>query len=130
MEVIVALGVFAVLASAVASIALDSLRTAGDNRERVRASSLAAEEVERVRAQFRSSPASIAANCLTRPNPVTVGTERYTLACASSWLDAARQPGPLVNAATAGAVLRVEVSVRWPALGLDRPAVISTTVLS
>lgn len=125
-EIIVSFAIFAVLATAVASIAVGSLRTAGDNRERVRAATLAAEKVERVRAEFRRSPTGALAICAGLPE-VPEGAQEYTLRCTSRWVNAA---GTTVNAATSGAVLLVEVKASWPGLRAGRPPVINTTVLS
>ncbi len=94
MEIVIAIAIFSVLAIAAATMAIDSLHTAGDNRERVRAANLAAEEVERVRAQFNVARGGVNSNCLTRAAEVDFGDGRYTLACTATWLDASRVAGP------------------------------------
>ncbi|GAA0635584.1 hypothetical protein GCM10009547_44670 [Sporichthya brevicatena] len=130
-EIIVALSVFAVLAVACVTIAIDSLHTAGDNRDRVRAANLASAEIERSRALFRVSKGSIPETTVTTTKNVDgIG---YTVERRATWLDTAGRDahpntGVSYTAAT-GSVLRIEVAVRWPALG-DRPPVINTTVLS
>ncbi len=129
-EIIVALSVFAVLAVACATMAIDSLHTAGDNRDRVRAASLASAEIERTRAVFRGSRSSVPETTETTTESVEGNT--YTLVRRATWIDTtgaeASAAGVSYTAAT-GSALRVEVSVTWPQLG-DRPPVINTTVLS
>lgn len=131
MEIVVAMGVFAVLALAAASSAIHSLGTSADNRGRVQATSVATEEVERVRAQFNTARGAIGSNCLTRAPVVVLADGRYTIACKATWLDASRNPGPAGSPLTAatGSILRVEVSVTWPNMGGVKP-VINSTLLS
>lgn len=125
-----ALGVFAVLAVACATMAIDSLGVAGDNRERVRAASLASAEIERTRAVFRSSRSSIPET--TAVTPTLIDGNSYTVTRTTTWVDAEGDPatdaGVSYTAAT-GTALLVEVRVSWPDLG-TRPPVINTTVLS
>ena len=129
-EIIVALSVFAVLAVACATMAIDSLGVAGDNRERVRAANLASTEIERTRAAFRASRSSVPETTVV--NPTMVDGDSYTVARTTTWVDADGDPatdaGVSYTAAT-GTSLLVEVRVTWPALG-TRPPVINTTVLS
>ncbi len=129
MEIVVAVGVFGVLAVACAGVAIDSLGTAGDNRERVRAANLASAEIERTRAQFRASAGNVPETLVV--TPATVDGNLYTVRRTATWLDLAgadNLAGISYTAAT-GDALRVEVRVSWPDLG-DRPPVINTTVLS
>lgn len=128
-EIIVALSVFAVLAVAAATMAIDSLGVAGDNRERVRAASLASAEVERTRALFRTSRSSVPETTVV--TSTLVDGNRYRVEREATWVDAAGNDangGTSYTAAT-GTALVVEVRVSWPDLG-DRPPVINTTVLS
>ena len=129
-EIIVALGVFAVLAVACATMAIDSLGVAGDNRERVRAANLASAEIERTRAVFRASRSSVPETTVV--SPTLVDGNSYTVARTTTWVDADGDPatdaGVSYTAAT-GTGLLVEVRVSWPALGTRTP-VINTTVLS
>lgn len=130
MEIVVAVGVFGVLAVACAGVAIDSLGTAGDNRERVRAANLASAEIERTRAQFRVSPGNVPETLVV--TPTTVDGNLYTVRRTATWLDLAgvdATPAGVSYTAATGAALRVEVRVSWPALGA-RPPVINTTVLS
>lgn len=128
-EIIVALSVFAVLAVACATMAIDSLGVAGDNRERVRAANLASAEIERTRAVFRSSRGSVSETPATTTK--TVDGNSYTVQRFATWLDTAGNDalGGVSYTAATGSALRVEVRVTWPGLG-DRPPVINTTVLS
>ncbi|MGQ0626163.1 MAG: type IV pilus modification PilV family protein [Sporichthyaceae bacterium] len=130
-EIIVALGVFLTFAIAGTTVALDSLGTAGDNRDRVRATSLATAEIERTRAQFRISAGNIVEGVTVTAALLDGNT--YTVEREAAWVDGA---GALVHpvsglsyTAATGDSLLVEVRIRWPGLG-SRPPVISTTVLS
>lgn len=129
-EIVVALSVFAVLAVACTTMAIDSLGVAGDNRERVRAASLASAEIERTRAVFRASRSGVPETTVVEPTLVDGST--YTVARTTTWVDADGDPatdaGVSYTAAT-GTSLLVEVRVSWPGLG-SRPPVINTTVLS
>ena len=128
-EIIVALSVFAVLAVAAATMAIDSLGVAGDNRERVRAAGLATAEVERTRALFRTSRSSVPETTVVTSTLVDGNT--YRVEREATWVDAAGNDaigGTSYTAAT-GSALLVEVRVSWADLG-NRPPVINTTVLS
>jgi prepilin-type N-terminal cleavage/methylation domain-containing protein len=130
MEIMVALSVFAVLAVACATMAIDSLGVAGDNRERVRAANLASAEIERTRAVFRAARGSVPETTVV--SPTVVDGNSYSVARTTTWVDAEGDPatdaGVSYTAAT-GTALLVEVRVSWPDLG-TRPPVINTTVLS
>ncbi|MGQ0631804.1 MAG: type IV pilus modification PilV family protein [Sporichthyaceae bacterium] len=129
-EIIVALGVFLTFAIAGTAVALDSLGTAGDNRDRVRATSLATAEIERTRAQFRISAGNVVEGLVSVQAPVDGNT--YSVEREATWVDGsgadANSSGISYTAATGDSLL-VEVRVRWPGMG-TRPPVISTTVLS
>ncbi|MGQ0465202.1 MAG: type IV pilus modification PilV family protein [Sporichthyaceae bacterium] len=129
MEVVVALGVFSLIATAGAGTMIKSLNTSADNRERVRAASLADQEIERTRAAFRVSPASVLDD-LDAAYDVGVEGDLYSVVRDVTWLnkDGTTVGGPFD--ATTGELLRVEVRVRWQSLDAARPAVINTTVLS
>lgn len=126
-EVVVSLGVFAVIAAAGAAVMVDALRTAGDNRERVRAASLADQEIEKTRAAFRVAPATLADGNAT----ADIEGNLYTVERDVTWLSAAGSTVCGVTPCTAvtGDSLLVEVRVSWPGLG-ERSPVINTTVLS
>ncbi len=129
MEIVVSLGVFAVIATAGAGSLIKTMNTSADNRERVRAANLADQEIERTRAVFRSAPATIADD-LDAAYDTPVEGELYSVVRDVTWLnkDGTTVGGPFN--ATNGELLRVEVRVRWPGLSATRPAVINTTVLS
>ncbi|HUR74271.1 MAG TPA: prepilin-type N-terminal cleavage/methylation domain-containing protein [Sporichthya sp.] len=129
-EIIVALSVFAVLAVACATMAINSLHTAGDNRDRVRAANLASAEIERTRAAFRVAKGSVS-EVTAMSYPVVDGLN-YTVKRRATWLDTAghdANSGGVSYTAATGSSLRVEVFVSWPTMG-GRPPVINTTVLS
>ena len=56
METVVAIAVFAVIASAALAMLIHALGTQGDDRQRVPAASLAAQEIERVRGLMQTTP--------------------------------------------------------------------------
>lgn len=116
------------IATAGAAVMIDTLRTSSDNRERVRAASLADQEIERTRAAFRVSPASVVDD-LDAAFDVPVEGEMYSVVRDVTWLNknGTTVGGPFT--VTTGEQLLVEVRVRWNGLG-TRPAVINTTVLS
>jgi prepilin-type N-terminal cleavage/methylation domain-containing protein len=129
MEIVVAMAVFAVFALACATMAIDSLHTSGSNRDRVRAANLAAQEVELVRAEFRSGPSGVALN--PTPTTKTVGSEAYTVQRHGQWLGpeptlAALTPVGLPYTALTGTVLRVDITVTWPNMGGVKPVINST----
>lgn len=129
-EIVVALTVFAVLAVACATIAIDSLGIAGDNRERVRAANLASAEIERTRAVFRASRSGVPETTVV--SPTLVDGNSYTVARTTTWVDAdgdAATDGGVSYTAATGAALLVEVRVSWADLGTRAP-VINTTLLS
>lgn len=124
-----ALGVFSLIATAGAGSMIKTLHTSKDNRERVRAANLADQEIERTRAAFRASPASVVDD-LDAAYDTPVEGEQYSVVRDVTWLN---KSGTTVGGpfdATSGELLRVEVRVRWQSLGTARPAVINTTVLS
>lgn len=127
-EIIVALSVFAAIAVAGVSIAIDSLGVTGDNRERVRAANIASAEIEQARAIFRTSRGGLPETTVVSSKLVDGST--FTVQRTATWIDAAGSAGPggSYTAAT-GSALRIEVRVSWPDLG-DRTPVINSTVLS
>lgn len=128
-EIIVSLGVFAVLASAGAAVMIDALHTSRDNRERVRAANLADQEIERSRATFRVSSAGVLDRSFSE---VSAEGHTYQVKRDVTWMNQSGSPvgdGTTPRAAVLGDTLLVEVKVVWSGLG-ERPAVINTTVLS
>lgn len=122
------LGVFAALASAGAAVMIDTLHTARDNRERVRAANVADQEIERTRAKFRVSPASVAPGSLSSTVPVEA--QDYSVIREVTLLDKDGVSVSRPYSARLGDRVVVEVRVRWQGLDADRPAVINSTVLS
>ncbi|MGQ0846215.1 MAG: type IV pilus modification PilV family protein [Sporichthyaceae bacterium] len=129
MEVVVSLGVFALIATAGAGSLIKTMNTSADNRERVRAANLADQEIEKTRAAFRTAPATVVDD-LDAGYDVSVEGEAYSVVRDVTWLN---KNGTTVGGpfdATTGELLRVEVRVRWQSLEAGRPSVINTTVLS
>lgn len=124
-----ALGVFSVIATAGAGSMIKTLRTSQDNTERVRAANLADQEIERTRAAFRASPASVVDD-LDAAYDAPVEGELYSVVRDVTWLNTSGTTVGGPYTAVTGELLRVEVRVRWQSLGAGRPAVINTTVLS
>ena len=129
MEIVVALGVFAMIATSGAAVMFDSMNTSRDNRERVRAANLADQEIERTRAAVRVAPAPIVDD-LDASYDTPVEGQMFSVVRDVTWLnkDGTTVGGPYD--ATTGDMLLVEVRVRWPKLEENRPAVINSTVLS
>lgn len=128
MEVIVALGVFSLIATAGVGSMIKTMATSQDNKERVRAANLADQEIEKTRAQYRVAPAAVVSD-LDPSFDTPVEGMRYSVVRTVTWLDRDGLATPGLNA-TNGKLLRVEVRVRWQSLKTGRPAVINTTVLS
>lgn len=124
----VSLGVFAMIATAGAAVMFDAMHTSRDNRERVRAASLADQEIEKTRATFRVSPTAVVDD-LDAAYDVPVEGQMYSVVRDVTWLNknGTTVGGPYT--AITGDQMLVEVRVRWSGLG-SRPAVINTTVLS
>jgi prepilin-type N-terminal cleavage/methylation domain-containing protein len=132
MEVVVSLGVFAVIATAGAGSLIKTMNTSADNRERVRAANLAGEEIEKTRAAFRVAPATVVDDldaAYDVPVDLDGTTQLYSVVRDVTWLNGSGIAAPGLDA-TNGELLRVEVRVRWQSLEPGRPAVINTTVLS
>jgi type II secretory pathway pseudopilin PulG len=136
-EIVIALTVLMVLATAVSITLLDGLQISKLGRQRVAASNLAAREAEIVRNQFSSSDASALAvaaagavdnaNPLSGSGPSVVDGTAYTVHRDVQWLptgngDSACDGGSLVNHPS----LRVTVSVTWPDMGSAKPVRVET----
>jgi prepilin-type N-terminal cleavage/methylation domain-containing protein len=139
-EIVVAMTVLMVLASAVGITLINGLGVSKDSRQRVAAANLAARELEIVRNQFSSSAdAALAvanmgnvsnANPIAAAGPSVLDGTAYTVQRDVQWL-------PIGNGASAcdgGSLvehpsLRVKVSVTWPHMRTTRP-VVSETLLT
>jgi type II secretory pathway pseudopilin PulG len=136
-EIVIALTVLMVLATAVSITLLDGLQISKLGRQRVAASNLAAREAEIVRNQFSSSDAGALAvaaagavdnaNPLSGSGPSRVDGTAYTVHRDVQWLptgngDSACDGGSLVNHPS----LRVTVSVTWPDMGSAKPVRVET----
>ncbi len=138
-EVIVALTVFALTATAVLVMMLSSLRTSRANRGRVAAANLAAREIEIVRGQFSSpalGPKTIALGQVVDPNPLPGGTEGqplvvdhtpYTVTRTAEWQSQGATSSPCDGGASGQlAYLHVTVTVTWPRMDGVTPVTSST----
>ncbi|WP_448060695.1 prepilin-type N-terminal cleavage/methylation domain-containing protein [Cellulomonas hominis] len=142
-EVVVAVVVLGILASAVLAIILATQSAGVTNRNRVAAANLATRELELVRDEFTRSddaPLEIAdAGTLTNPHPLdgqvageplVIDGTRYTVVRSVGWNvtgtgDSACAGGALVVYPTLG----VTVTVTWPNMGSVQP-VVATAVLA
>jgi type II secretory pathway pseudopilin PulG len=136
-EIVVALTVLMVLATAVSITLLDGLQISKLGRQRVAASNLAAREAEIVRNKFSSSDAdalSVAsagavnnANPLSGSGPSIVDGTAYTVHRDVQWMPtgngvSACDGGGLVNHPS----LRLTVTVTWPGMGSAKPVRVET----
>src|SRR5882762_5123380 len=77
-ESMVAMGILAVIATAAAAMLMHALGVTGSDRQRVRAASLAAQEIERVRGLMQSNPSAIAQSDGSR-TATTISPTLFTL---------------------------------------------------
>lgn len=141
-EVVVAVVVLGILASAVLAVVLQSQAVSAGNRSRVAAANLAAREIDLVREEFfrsDTSPVALeAAGLVTNPHPLPGGTAgqplvvdgtAYTVKRDSQWNltgngQSACEGGSLVVYPT----LQVTVVVTWPGMGSIKPVVSSAAM--
>ncbi|WP_187264892.1 carboxypeptidase-like regulatory domain-containing protein [Homoserinibacter sp. GY 40078] len=124
-EVIVATMVFLVLSVAVAQATLVSIRLAGDQQHRVTALSLAASEIDRVRAVV--DPFSV----IDATTSETVDGTTYTITRDTSWVSGSGLDIPCGSGGTGNLQLkRVNVRVNWTGQMTPTTPVSSDTVLA
>jgi type II secretory pathway pseudopilin PulG len=141
-EVVVALGLFAVMSSAVLVVLVSAITTTTDDKARLEAVSLASRELEITRDTFTSltrGPDRVQANRVVNPSPLPGGTAGqpiivnnvpYTVVRTAQWSSVGSAASACDDGTTAElAYLRVKVEVSWPALG-DRPPVTLNTVMT
>ncbi len=142
-EVVVALGLFAVMSTAVLVVLGSALTTTTDDKARLAAGNLASRELAIVRDTFSSvtrGPDRVVENTVVNANPLPGGTAGeplvvdgvpYTVTRTAQWDEVGSAKVSPCDAGTSDelAYLRVEVQVRWPALG-DRPPVSMETVMT
>ena len=122
-EVMVALLVFAVVATGIVASMGTITRMTADNRARVTAENLAAQEVDLVRAI--SDPFTVVSKTTVTP----VDGRSYTIKRSVSWISAAGTD-LACNATTNILSLRVNVRVTWPGMLTTTPAVQDDTVVA
>jgi type II secretory pathway pseudopilin PulG len=141
-EVMVAFGILALIGASVAKGTMGALDVARDDRNRVRAASLAAREIDIARAAFTSpviGPKQIQAGQVVDPNPLPDGTAGsalvidgvpFTVIRTAEWTQQGAANGPCdVDTPVSGAplaYLRVTAEVTWPAMGAIQPVKSST----
>lgn len=138
-EVIVALTVFSLIATAVLTMLLNSLQTTRSNRSRVAAANLAAREIEIVRDRFASpvnGPKTVTAGQVVNPDPLPGGTAGsplvvdnvpYTVTRSAQWQSQGATSGPCDGGASGQlAYLHVTVTVTWPRMNGVVPVTSST----
>lgn len=109
-EVIAAMVVFAIAASAIVSILVTTLRTSLNDRRRVVATSLAQQAVELARDQVKNAIYSTGTTTATQ----TVGGTDYTVTTTRAWTSVG-QTGSACTGAVSGnvAYLRISANVTW-----------------
>lgn len=122
MEIVVAMGVLVVIAAAAGTMLIQSLGETGGDRMRVRAANLAAQEIERVRAELQTAPAAIDTDLTTHP---AVGGTTFTVVRKGEWQDS--DPADAVAELDA---LNITVTVTWPRMGGIQPVVSSSVLTS
>jgi hypothetical protein len=141
-EVVVAFGIFAVIGTTVSTGLVNVMHVTTDDRNRVRAASLAAREVDIARAAFNSpviGPKGIQAGEVRNLNPLPGGTvgeplmvdgTAFTVKRVAEWTQQGAANGPCDVDASAGnaplAYLRVTAEVSWPNMGATQPVKSST----
>lgn len=136
-EVVVAMVVLGIMASAVLGIILKAQSAGVNNRARIAAANLAAREIDILRDEFgrtSDAPATVGASGVvvnphplaggTAGSPLTVDGTPYTVTRSVAWAitgsgDSACEGGSLVDYPT----LAVTVSVTWPNMGSIHPVV-------
>lgn len=140
-EVVVAIGLFAVMSTAVLSVLGSAIATTRDDKARLEAVNLASRELEIIRDTFASvlrGPEDVAD--ATNPNqlpggtasaPIVIDGVPYTVVRETRWeAVGAGASSPCDNGTSDElAYLHVTVKVSWPALG-DRPPVTMDTVMT
>jgi type II secretory pathway pseudopilin PulG len=124
LELVVAMSILSFVLLAFGSAMGSSLTVVRNNRERIVAANLAAQEMERVRSSaFASLP-------LGRSDVVeTINGQAYTVQRDITWQDQSAGTGPCDSPTSTEDLLLIEVSVSWTGMGVVAP-VESSTVLT
>ncbi|GAA0635526.1 hypothetical protein GCM10009547_44590 [Sporichthya brevicatena] len=141
-EVVVAFGIFAIVGTTVSTGLVNVMHVTSDDRNRVRAASLASREIDIVRSAFNSpaiGPKQVEAGEVLNPNPLPGGTTGaplvidgvpFTVKRVAEWTQQGASNGPCDVDAGGGnaplAYLRVTAEVSWPNMGSTQPVKSST----
>jgi hypothetical protein len=126
-EVLVATLIFMLLSIGIAQATVTSIRLSGDQKHRVTALSLAAGEIDAVRAI--GDPFKVTTD--PQPPPVTIDGTTYTIALDTAWVSGSGTDIPCGGAGTANLqVKRINVSVTWSGQLAGTNSVTSDTVLA
>lgn len=139
-EVVVAVVLFGIVASAVLAIVLQTQASTVNNRARVAASNLAAREVDFVREQFMKTEQGpldlMAAGTVVNPHSfgvagseLVVDGKPYTVTRSVAW----NVTGSAASACEGGSLVKyptmnVRVEVTWPSMGQTKPVVNTTNL--
>ncbi|GAB6986445.1 PulJ/GspJ family protein [Nocardioides pyridinolyticus] len=142
-EVVVAIGLFAVMSTAVLSVLGSAIVAARDDKSRIAAINLAVRELEIVRDMFSSitrGPDQITENRVVNPHPLPGGTAGrplvvdnipYTVVREAQWQAVGSEADSSAcddGTSTELAYLHVKVMVTWPGLGDRRPVTVDTVM--
>ncbi len=141
-EVVVAFGIFAIVGTTVSTGLIDVMQVTTDDRNRVRAASLAAREIDIARSAFNSpaiGPKQVEAGEVVNHNPLPGGAVgqpllidgvSFTVKRVAEWTQQGAANGPCDVDAGGGnaplAYLRVTAEVSWPNMGSTQPVKSST----
>lgn len=141
-EVVVALGLLAIMSTAVITVLLSTITLTRDDQARLEAVSLASRELEIARDGFASvlrGPSSVEANRVVNPSPLPGGTAGeplvvnnvpYTVVRTAQWTSVGSTASACDDGTNAElAYLKVKVEVSWPELG-SRPPVTMDTLMT
>ncbi len=124
LELVVAIGVFALLASALFAGIASALNLNRNNRNRSISANLASQEMDKIRSTaFTSLPLGLTSTTQT------VDGVPYTVQRETEWTSTSASTGPCDAAGGTPALLRVRVSVSWTNMTGTQP-VVSDTVLT
>ncbi|MCU1458718.1 MAG: hypothetical protein JWL73_2810 [Actinomycetia bacterium] len=124
LELVVAIGVFALLASALFAGIASALNLNRNNRNRSISANLASQEMDKIRSTpFTSLPLGLTSSTQT------VDGVPYTVQRETEWTSTSASTGPCDAAGGSPALLRVRVSVTWTDMTGTLP-VVSDTVLT
>ncbi|MCW2792137.1 MAG: hypothetical protein JWO76_1235 [Nocardioides sp.] len=141
-EVVVALGLFAVMSTAALSVLGSAITLTRDDKARLEAVNLASRELEITRDTFSAvtrGPNQVGTNAVRNPSPLPGGTVGaplvvngvpYTVVRTAQWAPVNGAAASTCDEGTTTelAYLRVKVQVSWPELGDRRPVTMDTVM--